>query len=131
MIGDDVEYPDEGYDEFLDAARKGAPEYVACENDHAFLPPRRVCPDCGSTDFEKRTLPDAGEITTYTVTHVASPRFAGDTPYTTAVADFGPLSMTAQVRGVDPEELSVGTVVTVDVDESETTGDPVVIFRPR
>jgi len=126
-----AEYPNEGYDDFVDAAREGEAYYLRCPNGHGSLPPRRVCPDCGETDLAETPLPDAGEIETFTVTHVASPNFSEDTPYATAVADFGPVKLTAQVRDVDPDDVAVGAVVDLDVEETATTGDPVLVFRPR
>ena len=126
-----AEYPDEGYDDFVDAAREGEAYYLRCPDGHGSLPPRRVCPDCGETDLAETPLSEAGEIETFTVTHVASPNFSEDTPYATAVADFGPVKLTAQVRDVDPDDVAVGAVVDLDVEETATTGDPVLVFRPR
>lgn len=126
-----TEYPNEGYDEFLEGVREGDPHYLACPNGHGHLPPRRVCPDCGATELTERPLPDSGTIETYTVTHVASPNFSNDTPYVTAIADFGPVKVTAQVPEADFEAVEVGTTVEIDVDETTTTGDRVLVFRPR
>lgn len=125
------EYPNGGYDDFVDAAGEGEPFYLGCPNGHGSLPPRRVCPDCGETNLAERALPQAGEIETFTVTHVASPNFSADTPYVTAIADFGPVKVTAQIRGVDPGAVDVGAVVDLDVETTATTGDPVLVFRPR
>lgn len=130
MIGDG-DFPNEGYDEFVEAIDAGEPYYLECANGHGHLPPRRVCPDCGSQEFSEKSLPESGEIQTFTITNVASPNFAEDTPYATAIADFGPLRMTGQVRGVDHEEIEVGMVVGLEVAEADTTGDPLLVFRPR
>jgi len=128
---DDPDYPNEGYDEFVTAVEEGVPYYLECANGHGQLPPRAICPDCGSREFVEEPLPESGEIATYTITGVASPNFAEDTPYVAAVADFGPVRLTGQVRGVDHDEVAVGDVVGIDVGESETTGDRVLVFRPR
>jgi len=125
------DYPNEGYDEFVTAVEEGVPYYLECANGHGQLPPRAVCPECGSREFAEQPLPESGEVVTYTVTAVASPNFSEDTPYVAAIVDFGPVRLTGQVRGVDREDLEVGTVVGLDVGESETTGDPVLVFRPR
>ncbi len=126
-----TDYPNEGYDDFLESVREDDPFYLACPNGHGHLPPRRVCPDCGETDLVETPLPDAGEVETYTVTHVASPNFSSDTPYVTAIADFGPVEVTAQVRGVEHAAVESGIVVSLDVEETATSGDPVLVFRPR
>jgi uncharacterized OB-fold protein len=125
------DHADEGFDEFLGAIEAGEGYYLECANGHGHLPPRRVCPDCGSTEFERAPLPAAGEVATQTTTHVATPNFEADAPYVVAVVDFGPVRLTGQVRDADPEAVSVGTVVEVDLEETATTGEDVLVFRPR
>lgn len=122
---------DGGYDDWIDAIAGDTGYYLECVNGHGWLPPRRVCPDCGSRDLAEEPLPDAGEIATHTTVYVATPAFEEDAPYVTAVAHFGPVSVTGMVRGVDPEEVAMGDVVGIDVGERETTGDRAVVFRPR
>ena len=126
-----AEYPNEGYDDFLAGVRDGDPWYLECPNGHGNLPPRQVCPECGKTDLSEEPLPESGQVETFTTTHVASPNFSGDTPYVLAIADFGPVKVTAQVRGVDHDAVDVGAVVDLDLEETATTGDPVLVFRPR
>ena len=41
---------DGAYDDFLDAIEAGEGYYLECENGHGWLPPRRVCPECGSRE---------------------------------------------------------------------------------
>lgn len=120
---------DEGYDDLLDAVESGEGFYLECPEGHGSLPPRRVCPHCGATDLEEVPLPETGEIETFTTVHVAAPEFAEDTPYVTAVADFGAVRLTGQVRGVDSEDLEVGTEVALEVGESETADERVLVLR--
>ncbi len=122
---------DAGFDDWLDALEAGDPYYLECPEGHGSLPPRRVCPECGATDLEQRPLPDAGELETFTITHVPTPAFEDDAPYATAVADFGPVRVTGQVVGIDLEEVETGQTVEPDVITSETDGERVVAFRPR
>jgi uncharacterized OB-fold protein len=121
---------DAGYDDFLDAVADGSPYYLECAAGHGSLPPRNVCPDCGDAPLEDAALPSVGTIEAHTVVHVATPRFQEDTPYVTAVVDMGPVSVTGQVRGVDPQDVENGHEVTIDVGRSETDDDRVVIFEP-
>ncbi|WP_224332422.1 Zn-ribbon domain-containing OB-fold protein [Haloprofundus halobius] len=122
---------DSGYDEWIDAIDAGEGTYLECPEGHGSLPPRRTCPHCGALELTEKPLPESGTIETFSVVHVASPSFADDTPYATAVVDFGPVRLTGVVRGVEFDDLDVGTSVGVGIEESETTGQPVVVFRPR
>ena len=130
MSENDAETRDAGFDEWLDAAENDDAYYLDCPNGHGSLPPRRVCPDCGATDLEERELPDAGEIQTFTVTHVPTPAFEEDAPYATAVAGFGPVRLTGQVVGTDLENVETGLEVEIEVTVSETTGERVLGFSP-
>lgn len=122
---------DGAYDDLLDAVAAGEGYYLECENGHGWLPPRRICPECRGRELVEAPLPAAGEVETYTTVSVPTPAFSEDAPYTTAIADFGPVSVTGLLRGVDPDDIEVGMSVGVDVGERETTGDRAVVFRPR
>ncbi|MDF9745253.1 Zn-ribbon domain-containing OB-fold protein [Natrinema salsiterrestre] len=129
-MSDSERVPDAGFDEWLDAAEDGKGYYLECANGHGSLPPRRVCPDCGSTDLEEVDLPETGEIQTYTVTHVPTPAFEEDAPYATAVVDFGPVRLTGQVVGTDPDDVETGLTVALEITVSETTDERVIGLRP-
>lgn len=119
------------YDAWLDSIETDGGYYIECENGHGWLPPRHVCPDCGSRELTDEPLPDSGTIATHTTITVATPQFEDDVPYVTAIADFGPVSITGIVRGVDPADVAIDDVVGIEVGERETTGDRAVVFRPR
>jgi uncharacterized OB-fold protein len=121
---------DAGFDEFLDALAEGEGYYVECANGHGSLPPRRVCPECGSADLDEAPLPESGEVATYTRVHVPAPSFADDAPYVTAVVDFGPVRLTGQVLA-DVEDVEIGLEVEPGVGETETRGERLVVFEPR
>ena len=118
------------YDEWLDAIENGEAFYLESPAGHGSLPPRRVCPHSGSTDLIQEPLPEIGAVETYTVVHVAAEKFNDDTPYVSAVVDFGPVALTGILRGVDPEAVAVGDEVSVSVETRETTDDRLVVFRP-
>ena len=61
---------------------------------------------------------------------VATPQYADDAPYVTAIADFGEVRLTG-VLDVPPEAAEVGTTVGVSVGRSETTGDRLLRLDPR
>lgn len=121
---------DGAYDEWLAALGTGEGFYLACENGHGSLPPRRVCPHCGSEDLTDEPLPETGTVDSFTVMHVAAPKFVDDVPYVTAVVDFGPVRLTGVLTDVTPDDVAVGDSVVADVSITETAGDDVVVFRP-
>lgn len=131
MTGDGEDPGDAGYDEWLDAVDAGEPYYLECANGHGSLPPRGVCPDCGSTEFTEEPLPEAGTVETCTVTHVPTPSFSEDAPYVVAVADFGPVRLTGHVHGVDHGAVEPGLTVSVTLGERATNGEPLLVFEPR
>ena len=122
---------DGAYDDWLDAIEADEGYYLESPEGTGYLPPRRICPDTGSTDLSEEPLPESGEIATFTRITVAAPNFADDTPYVTAVAEFGPVSVTGVVRDIDHEEIEAGMPVSIDVGERVTTGERIVVFRPR
>ena len=120
---------DLGYDDFLDALAEGEPFYLESESGNGYLPPRRIDPESGDREFTEKPLPDTGEILTSTVTHVAGPPFAEDAPYVVAIADFGPVRLTGQVRGVEREAVEIGQAVSATVGTNEA-GERLVVFDP-
>lgn len=122
---------DGAYDDLLDGIEDGQGQYLECANGHGWLPPRRICPECGSRDLTETDLPESGEVVSWTEITVAAPRFADDAPYITALANFGPVQITGMLRDVDAEDVEVGMPVGIDVGERVTTGDRAIVFRPR
>ena len=119
-----------GYDEFLDTLEAGEPQYLSCPNGHGLLPPRRVCPHCGSQELEREPLPETGQISTYTIVDVPAPQFSDDAPYVTAVASFDAVRITGVLRGIDSEGVETGQEVTVHAEPNETSGERTITFRP-
>ncbi len=119
---------DLGYDDFLDALAEGEPFYLESESGNGYLPPRRIDPESGEREFTEKPLPDTGEILTSTVTHVAGPSFAEDTPFVVAIVDFGPVRLTGQVRGIDHEAVEIGQTVAAAVGTNEA-GERLVVFE--
>lgn len=120
----------EGHDDWLDALEADDAYYVECANGHGLLPPRRVCPHCGSRELTEEALPDTGTVLAQTTVHVPAPSFQGDAPYTTAVVDLGPVTVTGQVRDDrQPPAVENGTEVTISVGKTGQ-GERLVVFEP-
>jgi len=118
--------------EWLDALADGDGYALVCPEGHGSLPPRRVCPECGTTSLSREPLPDVGVVETFSVVHVPSPGFTDDTPYVTAVADFGSTRLTGVLRGVaaKSDAVEIGQRVSVTVEERETEEETLIVFRP-
>lgn len=121
----------EGYDDWLDAIEADQGFYLECPNGHGSLPPRRVCTHCGEPELTQQPLAESGAVETHTVVHVATPQLEDDTPYITAIADFGPVRLTGMLRGAEPESVTTNLDVVPSVETTETTGNRVLVFRPR
>jgi len=120
----------EGFDDFLDAVEDGEPYYLEGPEGDGSLPPRRIDPATGSRELTEEPLPETGEIVTHTQTHVASPGFADDAPFVVAVAEFGPVKVTGQMRNVDADDVEIGQPVGIGIDRSETNDERLVVFHP-
>jgi len=127
-MSDDVR--DAGYDDFLDAVEAGEPYYLESPSGNGWLPPREVDPQTGERELVQKDLPETGEVLTYTITNVAGPSFAEDTPYVVAIAEFGPVNITGQIRGMDHDDVEVGQEVSLRVGRNETADERVVVFEP-
>ena len=126
-----TEQQNTGYDEFLKALETGDSFYFECTSGHGMLPPQRVCPHCGDRDLERQSLPETGEILTYSTVNVPTPAFNDDAPYVTGIASFGPVRLTGIVRGADPNDIEIGTTVAATVELRETIDERTIAFRPE
>ncbi|MDZ7688084.1 MAG: OB-fold domain-containing protein [Halobacteriales archaeon] len=106
------------FDELLDAVEAGEPFYMSCADCGASsLPPREVCPDCGSRDLSKQDLSTTATVESYTSIHVTIPAFSGETPYTIVVAGFDEdVRLTGQLVG---DEVGMGDEVRVGENDEE------------
>jgi len=117
-----------GHDDWLDALESGEGYYLECGSGHGLLPPRRVCPHCGSRELSEQELPETGTVQAQTTIHVPAPSFQGDAPYSTAVVDFGPVSITGQlVVGDGAAAVENGAEVGIAVGETGQ-GERLVVF---
>ena len=76
------------------------------------FPPRLICPECKSREFETIKLSDEGKILTYTIIRVASDAFSKITPFAIAViaVDSGARLMT-QIADSPIDKVKIGEKV--------------------
>lgn len=118
---------DGAFSAFLDAIEAGEPFYLTCPEGHESVPPQQICHECHSRDLSRTPLPDTGDVVTYTVVAVPAPRFSDDSPYVTAIANFGPVTLTGHLREVNPDTVELGQTVQVAVGSAD--GDRFVAFE--
>ncbi len=87
-----------------------------------FEPPRILCPKCNSRELEWIELKGEGKLITYTIIHVAPPRFAHLAPYAVGIVELDEGARLPGIIKVDSfKKLRVGMRVKVEFeDESES-----------
>ena len=79
-----------------------------------FFPARLVCDECKSRDFETITLPDEGEIMTYTVIRTPPSGFDDEAPYAIGIVKLGGAQLLTQIVDCKFEDLKIGGKVRVE-----------------
>ncbi len=101
-----------------------------------FFPPRQVCTECRSTEFEPFQFSGRGELYSYTTLRQAPAGFENQAPYSIGMVklDEGPM-VEAQLTDVNPEDLQVGMRVEMVTRKLREEGEQGLIlygykFRP-
>ncbi|MEO0206012.1 MAG: Zn-ribbon domain-containing OB-fold protein [candidate division WOR-3 bacterium] len=77
-----------------------------------FFPPRLICSNCKSREFEKIKLSEEGKIVTYTTIRVAPEQFNTQVPYNVAIIELKDgVRLMAQVVDCKPEDMGIGKPV--------------------
>ncbi|MEO0124057.1 MAG: Zn-ribbon domain-containing OB-fold protein [candidate division WOR-3 bacterium] len=77
-----------------------------------FFPPRLICSNCKSREFEKIKLSEEGKIVTYTTIRVAPDQFNTQVPYNVAIIELKDgVRLMAQVVDCKPEDMGIGKPV--------------------
>jgi uncharacterized OB-fold protein len=81
--------------------------------------PRPMCDACYSTDVVWTEASGRGKVHSWTITYQAfNPAFRDELPMGLATVDLDEgVRMVAQLRGVDPDSLSIGLPVRVDYED--------------
>jgi uncharacterized OB-fold protein len=86
------------------------------------LPPRPLCDNCFSKEFEWVELPKQGKLLTYTIIHVAPIQFQEMTPYAVGIVQLKKgISIPGMIRGVPLELVRIGMELTIDFEECKPT----------
>ncbi len=74
-----------------------------------YFPPRLMCPECKSQEFNLVRLSNEGILQTFTIIRVASEKFSGRTPYAVGIVELNEgARITTQITDVDFDKLKIG-----------------------
>ena len=87
-----------------------------------YLPPRPLCDNCFSQEFEWMEVSGKGKLLTYTVIHIAPPQFQAMAPYAVGIVQLeNSLRIPGMIQGVAQEQLKIGMKLTIDFGTCSTT----------
>jgi len=89
-----------------------------------YFPPRVICAECKSREFELLKLKDEGKLLTYTVIRVAPSAFVAQTPYAIGIVklDDG-VNLLAQIVDCEPEQLQIGMKLKLEFRKIQQDGE--------
>ncbi len=98
-----------------EALRDGKIVGTRCTKDgYEQFSPMLRCPQCGSTELEKKEFSSTGKVVSYTIQSVASEQFLNETPFAFAIIDLddGP-KVSGWIPWISrPSDLPMGAHVT-------------------
>lgn len=84
------------------------------------LPPRPLCDNCFSNEFEWVELPKRGKLLTYTIIHVAPIQFQEMTPYAVGIVQLEKgIRIPGMIRGIPLELIRIDMELTMDFEASK------------
>ena len=74
-----------------------------------YFPPRLICPECKSNQFETIKLNPEGKLLTYTIIRIASDKFSIQAPYAVGIVELNDgVKLTSQIADVDFDKIKIG-----------------------
>ena len=103
----------EQFYKFLAQGKLMAGKCLKCGKMH--LPPRPLCDNCYSQDFQWINVSGKGKLLTYTVISVAPPQFQNLTPYAVGIVQLeNRLKIPGMIQCLTQEQLKIGMELTLD-----------------
>jgi len=123
----------EQFYKFLREGKLMAGKCVKCGKIH--LPPRPLCDNCYSQEFEWVNVSGKGKLATYTVISIAPQQFQDLTPYAVGIVQLeSGLKIPGMIQEVKQEELKIGMPLTLDFGSCSTPQEwpkwPRYCFKP-
>ena len=89
-----------------------------------YFPPRLICADCRSREFEPIKLKDEGKLLTYTVIRVAPSQFVDQSPYAIGIVELdGGTRVLTQIADCGPDDIQIGMRVKVEFRKIQEDGE--------
>jgi hypothetical protein len=86
------------------------------------LPPRPICDDCYSRDFDWTAVPTKGKLLTFTVIHIAPVQFQSMAPYAMGIVQLeNGLKIPGMIRAIALEQIKVGMDLIIDFGTCDAT----------
>jgi uncharacterized OB-fold protein len=109
----------EQFYKFLMQGKLMAGKCLKCAKTH--LPPRPLCDNCYSTEFQWLEVSGKGKLLTYTVIHVAPQQFQNLTPYAIGIIELeNGLKIPGIIQDLTQEQLKIGMQLNVDFSTCST-----------
>ena len=109
----------EQFYKFLQQGKLLAGKCLKCGKIH--LPPRPLCDNCYSKEFEWVTVSGKGKLITYTVINIAPQQFQDLTPYAVGIIQLeNGLKIPGMIQGIPQEQLKIGMPLLLDFGSCST-----------
>jgi len=112
------------FEDFRGFIAQGKFMAVKCGDcNHMFIPPKPICPYCGSGKLSWIEVSRVGRVVSYTEVHVPLKGFEGFTPYVVALVEFeGGFRLPGIVKNVKVSDLRVGLNVVLEFSRDFPSG---------
>jgi uncharacterized OB-fold protein len=116
MMSEQAPFTIEQFYKFMLQGKLMAGKCKKCGKIH--LPPRPLCDNCYSQEFDWMQISGKGTLVTYTVIHIAPPKFQAMTPYTVGIVQLeNGLRMPGIISGIEQNKLKIGLDLKIDFQE--------------
>jgi uncharacterized OB-fold protein len=123
----------EQFYKYLTEGKLMAGKCTKCGKIH--LPPRPLCDNCYSQQFEWLEISGQGKLLTYSVIHIAPQQFQALAPYAVGIVELeNGLRIPGMIQGATEEQLKIGMELAIDFGACSTAQPwpkwPRYCFRP-
>ena len=89
-----------------------------------YFPPRLICANCKSKDFEEVKLPDQGKLLTFTTIRVAPSQFVDQAPYSMGIVELDDgTRLLAQIADCEPDQIKTGMKLRLEFRKIQQDGE--------